>query len=62
VDSPEAPPGFPASEQTEWVKFWGGDVNISRYLPAQGRKSFISRLLAAYRDSEIGKPFNQRLQ
>jgi WS/DGAT/MGAT family acyltransferase len=31
-------------------------------LPARGSKTFISRLLAAYRDSEIGKPFNQKLK
>lgn len=37
-----------------------GAVQIYR-LPARGKKTFISRLLAAYRGSEIGKPFNQKL-
>ncbi len=31
-------------------------------LPVRGRKTFIPRLLAAYRGSEIGKPFNQKLK
>jgi hypothetical protein len=35
VSGPGTPAGFPASEPAEWVKFWGGDVNISRYLKDQ---------------------------
>lgn len=32
VTGPEVPRGFPARERPEWIKFWGGDVSISRYL------------------------------
>lgn len=32
IDAPGAPPGFPAKVPVEWVKFWGGDVTVSRYL------------------------------
>ena len=32
VYGPEAPKGFPAMEQPEWVTFWGGRVSLSRLL------------------------------
>lgn len=33
VTSPDAPKGFPGQEQIDWSLFWGGDINISRYIP-----------------------------
>ena len=49
VYAPDAPPGFPASADPEWVRFWGGHVEMSRLLPD---RTFFERAVA---ESAAGK-------
>jgi len=48
VNSSEAPKGFPAIYPIEWTKFWGGDINIGRYIPG------LEYSTKAYAEAEAG--------